>query len=688
MARKIGSRYVALKVLGRGASGTVWQGEGPEGPVAIKLLREDLASDQVLVARFVQERTALTSLDHPNIVGVHDLVVDGTDLALVMDLVIGPDLRARLERERVLTPRLAAAIVADVADGLSAAHAEGVIHRDVKPENILIDNSAGVSRARLTDFGIARLVDAPRRTRATRIIGTPDYLAPEIIEGLQPTAAVDVYALATVLYELLTGWTPFGGGHPGAVLRRHVTEPVPGIPGLPDPLAAVLASCLSKAPAARLTAREFGERLRSALPALIGLPAFDVPDPNGNVGRQDTPVPRPAGVVPLVSGTSEAADGSRDTHTNLTRPVFDGAAPVQSHRRGKPARREGGARRRLIPVICGVLAVAAVGAGAVWFTRDEGSPTRPAGQTSRTPQPTPPGAAGGPAGPTAGRTTGGYTWAAFAPLPAAPVLLQGGPAVTRTDAEHSYVVQRDGEGALWYLGSDGSRWGEWRRLPTFRTADDPAVVSAAPGRVDVFAVGSADKLLYRATLADGRFGEWTRTDAKTKLSGAPAAVATGDRIDIVARTGTDGLAAGSLTGSGWSGFTTVPSAGRIEAAPALTAGAPGALDAFVVRAGDHAVLHIPFVDGGWREPERVGLTASARPAAAYSQGRGLVVLARDGNGRLLGAVPGEGGWRPVDPNTATADAPAAVAAGVDRVDVYIRTDNGRLQASSSSPDAG
>lgn len=104
MARKIGSRYVALKVLGRGASGTVWQGEGPEGPVAIKLLREDLASDQVLVARFVQERTALTSLDHPNIVGVHDLVVDGTDLALVMDLVIGPDLRARLERERVLTP--------------------------------------------------------------------------------------------------------------------------------------------------------------------------------------------------------------------------------------------------------------------------------------------------------------------------------------------------------------------------------------------------------------------------------------------------------------------------------------------------------------------------------------------------------------------------------------------------------
>lgn len=573
MARKIGSRYVALKVLGRGASGTVWQGEGPEGPVAIKLLREDLASDQVLVARFVQERTALTSLDHPNIVGVHDLVVDGTDLALVMDLVLGPDLRARLERERVLTPRLAAAIVADVADGLSAAHAEGVIHRDVKPENILIDNSAGVSRARLTDFGIARLVDAPRRTRATRIIGTPDYLAPEIIEGLQPTAAVDVYALATVLYELLTGWTPFGGGHPGAVLRRHVTEPVPGIPGLPDPLAAVLASCLSKAPAARLTARELGERLRSALPALIGLPAFDVPDPNGTAGRQDTPVPRPAGVVPLVSGTAEAAEGSRDTHTNLTRPVFDGAVPVQSHRRGKPSRGAAGARRRLVLVVAGVVAIAAVGAGGVWLTRGD-DPTRPAGQSSNAPSgPARPDPARTAGGSTAPGTAGGYAWAAFAPLPAAPVLLQGGPAATRSEGDRTYVVQRDGEGNLWYITGDDARYGEWRKLPAFRTVDDPAAVAGARGRVDVFAVGATDRLLYRSTFADGRFGDWVRVDGKTKINGAPAAVAGGDRIDVVARTVGDGLAAGSFTGTTWSGFTTVPSAGRIEAAPALTSAA-------------------------------------------------------------------------------------------------------------------
>ncbi|MDG4866174.1 protein kinase, partial [Streptomyces sp. T-3] len=121
MARKIGSRYTAHQILGRGSAGTVWLGEGPEGPVAIKLLREDLASDQDLVGRFVQERTALLSLDHPNVVGVRDLVVDGNDLALVMDLVRGTDVRTRLDRERRLAPEAAVAIAADVADGLAAA---------------------------------------------------------------------------------------------------------------------------------------------------------------------------------------------------------------------------------------------------------------------------------------------------------------------------------------------------------------------------------------------------------------------------------------------------------------------------------------------------------------------------------------------------------------------------------------
>ncbi|TRV81576.1 protein kinase [Streptomyces sp. 130] len=336
MARKIGSRYTAHQILGRGSAGTVWLGEGPEGPVAIKLLREDLASDQELVGRFVQERTALLGLDHPHVVAVRDLVVDGNDLALVMDLVRGTDLRTRLDRERRLAPEAAVSVVADVADGLAAAHAAGIVHRDVKPENILLDmegplGPGNAHPALLTDFGVAKLIDTPRRTRTTKIIGTPDYLAPEIVEGLPPRAAVDIYALATVLYELLAGFTPFGGGHPGAVLRRHVTETVVPLPGIPDELWRLLVQCLAKAPASRLRASELAARLREQLPHLAGIPPLEVDEPDeepeapqGYDEQQYTPAgeePRKRGAVPLVPGSTP--DSNRDTHTSMRVPAPD-----------------------------------------------------------------------------------------------------------------------------------------------------------------------------------------------------------------------------------------------------------------------------------------------------------------------------------------------------------------------------
>ncbi|MEU3598367.1 serine/threonine-protein kinase [Streptomyces sp. NPDC006798] len=370
MARNIGSRYTAHQILGRGSAGTVWAGEGPDGPVAIKLLREDLAADQELVGRFVQERTALLGLDHPRIVAVHDLVVDGNDLALVMDLVRGTDLRTRLDRERRLAPEAAVAIVADVADGLAAAHRAGIVHRDVKPENILLDmqgplGPAGSHPALLTDFGVAKLIDTARRTKSTKIIGTPDYLAPEIVEGLPPRAAVDIYALATVLYELLAGFTPFGGGHPGAVLRRHVTETVVPLPGIPDDLWQLIVQCLAKAPASRLRASELGVRLRETLPGLAGIPPLDVRDVDGPAEDDDSvpaerytrdletgeeaPAPRRRGAVPLVPGAAPA-DANRDTHTSMRVPAPDelagGAHGTARAPRSPGQRRPGSARNK------------------------------------------------------------------------------------------------------------------------------------------------------------------------------------------------------------------------------------------------------------------------------------------------------------------------------------------------------
>ncbi|MFF0560304.1 protein kinase [Streptomyces sp. NPDC004266] len=411
MARNIGSRYTAHQILGRGSAGTVWLGEGPEGPVAVKLLREDLASDQELVSRFVQERTALLGLDHPRVVKVRDLVVDGNDLALVMDLVRGTDLRTRLDRERRLAPEAAVAIVADVAEALAAAHAAGVVHRDVKPENILLDmegplGPGGAHPALLTDFGVAKLIDTPGRTKATRIIGTPDYLAPEIVEGLPPRAAVDIYALATVLYELLAGFTPFGGGHPGAVLRRHVTETVVPLPGIPEELWQTIVQCLAKAPASRLRASELAARLGDVLPLLKGIPPLDVDEPGAEPAPEPyeedayatatgagEPSPRRA-AVPLVPGAS--ADSNRDTHTSMRVPAPDelSGGPLGTARAPRPsgARRPGSARhkagavrkRRITLTVAAVVVAGALGVGGYLAASGDGeAPPQDSKQSSQ-----------------------------------------------------------------------------------------------------------------------------------------------------------------------------------------------------------------------------------------------------------------------------------------------------------------
>jgi serine/threonine-protein kinase len=334
---------------------------------------------------------------------VRDLVVDGNDLALVMDLVRGTDLRTRLDRERRLAPEAAVAIVADVADGLAAAHAAGVVHRDVKPENVLLDmqgplGPGGSHPALLTDFGVAKLIDSPRRTRVTKIIGTPDYLAPEIIEGLPPRAAVDIYALATVLYELLAGFTPFGGGHPGAVLRRHVTETVVPLPGIPDELWQLIVQCLAKAPASRLRASEMGARLREQLPLLAGMPPLDVDSPDAESADGDDeyeetaepPAPAAArerrGAVPLVPGA--VPDSNRDTHTSMRVPAPDelaggarGTARVPraagAPRPGSARHRASARRRRITLGVAAAVLVAAVGVGTWLATSGDGADATP-----------------------------------------------------------------------------------------------------------------------------------------------------------------------------------------------------------------------------------------------------------------------------------------------------------------------
>ncbi|MGA5758701.1 protein kinase domain-containing protein [Nonomuraea bangladeshensis] len=270
----LGSRYTLLDEIGAGGMGTVWRArERDTGDVvAVKLLRDGLAGDPDLVLRFVQERNVMRALRHPGIVTVRDFVIEGDRLALVMDLVEGGDLRDLLRRRGTLPPGEAARLLAQVAAALAAAHAAGVAHRDVKPGNVLIE--AGTGTARLTDFGVARIVHGPGLTQTSSIIGTPAYLAPEVAGGDSATPAVDVYALGLILYELLAGRPPFVGEHPMALLRQHASSMPRRLPGMPDVLWQVIAACVAKEPGARPEAAAVARALAEAAPSLAAHPAL------------------------------------------------------------------------------------------------------------------------------------------------------------------------------------------------------------------------------------------------------------------------------------------------------------------------------------------------------------------------------------------------------------------------------
>jgi serine/threonine-protein kinase len=263
MEKPLGSRYRLGDQLGTGAMGRVFAGSDEQGKTyAFKVLRDELVEDPELVARFLQERSILTGLRHPNLVGVHDLVVEGETVAIVMDLIGGGDLRARLNAEKTLLPAEVARIGAGVAAALAAVHQAGVVHRDVKPENVLMDGTV----PRLTDFGISRLATATDLGRRSLLVGTPQYLAPELGKGLEATPASDLYSLGILLYELCCGVTPFAGQSTFAVIRLHESA-MPGRPaGVPDQLWDVLCWLMAKRPADR---PESAQQVSTILDALV-----------------------------------------------------------------------------------------------------------------------------------------------------------------------------------------------------------------------------------------------------------------------------------------------------------------------------------------------------------------------------------------------------------------------------------
>ncbi|MFF2331150.1 MULTISPECIES: serine/threonine-protein kinase [unclassified Streptomyces] len=342
--RPVGSKYLLEEPLGRGATGTVWRARQREAAgaeaavtgqpgetVAIKVLKEELANDADVVMRFLRERSVLLRLTHENIVRTRDLVVEGDLLALVMDLVDGPDLHRYLRENGPLTPVAAALLTAQIADALAASHADGVVHRDLKPANVLLDERDGQMHPMLTDFGIARLADSPGLTRTHEFVGTPAYVAPESAEGRPQTSAVDIYGAGILLYELVTGRPPFSGGTALEVLQRHLSEEPRRPTTVPAPLWTVIERCLSKDPDRRPSAENLARGLRTVAAGIgVHANAAQIAAADG-VGALLAPDPAPA----AVPGTPGAADPTQVLPSNAGSYDPNAATSVMQHAPGQ-----------------------------------------------------------------------------------------------------------------------------------------------------------------------------------------------------------------------------------------------------------------------------------------------------------------------------------------------------------------
>jgi serine/threonine-protein kinase len=272
VGRVIAGKFGLRRKVGSGASGTVFEADQLVlgRTVAVKVLRGELARDARFVARFHDEATAASRLNHPNTVSVIDYgqTEDGL-LYLVMEFLRGPTLTHVLRNE-TLRPSRVADLVAQILSGLEEAHDAGVVHADLKADNVVVERRRGDwDLVKVVDFGIARLVGQPTKDGAEKTIcGTPEYMAPEVIQGDDPTYASDIYAVGVVLYELLIGTTPFAGGASIEVLRRHLVEqPIPPSLRRPDlKIDPVLEDC-----ALRALAKEPGRRFASATEFRIAL---------------------------------------------------------------------------------------------------------------------------------------------------------------------------------------------------------------------------------------------------------------------------------------------------------------------------------------------------------------------------------------------------------------------------------
>jgi hypothetical protein len=357
--------YRIERRLGRGGMGILYLAVEPglERRVALKLIAPEAAAEEVFAKRFAEESRIAASIEHPNVVPIYAAGEENGVPYIAMRYVAGSDLGRRVAREGRLESEEAAGLIAQVANGLDAIHAAGLVHRDVKPANVLLAGGDGEAHAYITDFGVARNVATESGlTQTGRFVGTLDYVAPEQISGGEVDARVDVYALGCLLFKLLTGEVPFPRDTEAARLYAHLNDPPPApslyVPSLPMALDDVVIRAMSKQAGDRyLSAGDLG---RAAVAAVSGT-AIAIPERTVATGAAATRESQTVG--PPQPATERTATGA----TESPPPT----APTGRLGGGSPEGGEPPGRRRLA-IAGGLFVLAALAIAAVVLATGSG----------------------------------------------------------------------------------------------------------------------------------------------------------------------------------------------------------------------------------------------------------------------------------------------------------------------------
>lgn len=354
---RLADRYDVQEPIGEGASAITYRGwdDRLERVVAIKILREDVARDESYVRRFRQEARSAASVSHGNVVDVYDFGTQDGALYIVMQYVDGEDLKHLIQHDAPIPPQRVRSIIGQVLDGLQAIHAVGIVHRDVKPQNVLIGRD-GI--ARLTDFGVAHVHEDSGLTTHGTTVGTAAYMAPEQAQASRVTEATDLYAVGVMIYEMLTGYLPFNGPTAMATMLEHIqNDPVPPSQRLPGQgitaaMDSVVMQALAKDPTRRFnSARAMKQAVGSGL------------------SDRNTGGAQPTVAVPSATTTARAHSRRPSERKLGHAPYMPPNATAAHYEDRGPIRDEGAGVNGAVKSLLTVILIALL-AGAGWFLFD------------------------------------------------------------------------------------------------------------------------------------------------------------------------------------------------------------------------------------------------------------------------------------------------------------------------------